>query len=361
MSLRNGLILACCLSLMACADKPVEKEVEHGRLVKAVELVDDDLGSYRSYPGRVNASEKVDLAFEVEGKLIELPISEGLPVKKDALLARLDPRDFQNNVDKKQARYDLAKATFERYAQLLKTNTVAKADYDEKQALFKIAKAELSIAHKSLQDTKLTAPFEGIIATRFVENYQFIQTKQPILSLHNVSDIEVVINIPEQDVARADQIERLQDNESKGVIVGKATFAALPGHQYSVKIKEFKTTADPKTQTYRTTLIMRAPDRRIILPGMTANVKIKFTSRDEAYFYVPVTSVKIDKEGKSYVWRILPDKMSVTKVLVSAGEMSGSEIGIKDGIESGDQIVTAGGDYLLEGEKIRILTGKIGQ
>ncbi|MCD2452269.1 biotin/lipoyl-binding protein [Methylicorpusculum oleiharenae] len=49
-------------------------------------------------PGTVRASDRVDLAFQVSGPLIELPVKEGQPVKKGDLLARIDPRDYETNL-----------------------------------------------------------------------------------------------------------------------------------------------------------------------------------------------------------------------------------------------------------------------
>ena len=355
------MVLGIIFALTTCEKQEKPKAPDEGRLVKTILLSAMDQGINRSYPGRVSASQKVDLAFEVAGRLIELPVYEGKKVEKGELLAQLDSRNYENNVAQEKAKYQHAKASHERYRILLKSANISKSEYDEKLAGFRVAKANLAIAEKTLEDATLKAPFAGLVAKKYVDNFQFVQSKQPIVSVQDVSDLEIIINVPERDIAQAREIERFKIAETGKEAIGNVHFTTMPGREFPVSVKEFKAEADPRTQTYQVTLSMPAPERAIILPGMTADVPLRFVSPDSHTFRIPVHAVSTDTQGHHYLWLVDPTSMRVKKQQVKVGEMSGANILVLSGLNVGERIVVAGVAYLRAGMKVRLITGKIGK
>lgn len=355
------IALAMLLCLSGCGDKKEKTEVQKPRLVKTLVVGTTDTAAHRSYPGRVSASQTVLLSFEVPGRLIQLPIVEGQEVKKAQLLARLDPHDYQLEVDRKKARYDHARATYLRYKELLRTDAVSRSAYDEKDALYKIAKADLETAKKALRDTYVHAPFSGYVAKRFVDNYQHVQAKESIISLQDITDVEIIINIPEQTLAGTSPPDRETQKRQRNAVIGHVTFSNFPGREFPVRLKEFSTEADRETQTYKVTLIMSPPKEVIILPGMTATVTGKIVPEEKGRFRVPTDSVATDKKGQFYVWIVQEPAMTVKRRIVRLGEMSGSSVFVVNGLKEGDRIVTAGVAYLFEGMKVKPLQGRIGK
>lgn len=354
-----ALILAILLLITACGKKPPKAQPDTARLVKTMVIKSDDAGTYRVYPGRVSASQKVDLSFLVSGRLIKFPITESEEVKKDQLIAQIDPKDYEIKVAQFKAKYDHAKITYDRYKKLLPSDAISKAQYDEKKSLHDLAKANLDEAEKSLSDTYLYAPFSGFVANKYVENYQFVQSNQKIISLQDLSEIEIIIHIPEQDVARAKDVEELSADKGKKKI-GMATFASIPDRKFPVTVKEAQTEADPKTQTYKITLLMPMPEKTIILPGMTSSVRIKFSS-EKGVYSIPSHAVAVNTKGEHFVWLINMKTMKVAKQIVAVGNMSGENIKIKKGLKPGDRIVTAGVAYLENGMKVKLIEGRIGR
>jgi len=293
---------------------------------------------------------------------MELPIKEGDKVKAEQLLARINPHDFQQRVNQEKAKYDYAVVTYQRYKTLLKSDTISRAAYDEKFAQLQVAKANLATATKSLNDTHLKAPFNGYIANRFVENFEYVRAKQNILSLQNLKEIEIIIHIPEQDVSNAQHIENFDVTQGTKQTIGTVVFAAFPEDTYSVDTKEFATEADPKTQTYRATLVMSLPENKIILPGMTASVKIKFGgTSDTDVFAIPISAVSIDPEGNHFVWLVNKEENAVSKQIIELGEATENNVQAIKGLKIDNRIVTAGVTHLTNGMKIRIIKGKIGK
>lgn len=307
----------------------------------------------RKYPGKVRAGQEVDLAFEVPGSLIEKLIKRGDKVTRGQLLTRLDPRDYQNDLDAAKAEQDRAKAHLDRISIAVRTGAVSQQELSDAQATFDVAVAKVKIAAKALEDTYLRAKFAGVIANTFVENFQNVRAKEPILSLHDISSVEVEINVPEEQVALSAKY--------KGKIGYKAAFDYLPGRQFDLALKEFSTQADPKTQTFMGRLTMLAPDDVTIWPGMTVTVtpylKVPTETEGDGHL-VPVYAVPIDGLGTYYVWKVTgaDDKgvSTVRRVNVEVGELIADKVFVLTGLRQGDRIAAAGVHFLQEGQQVRV-------
>jgi len=305
------------------------------------------------------------MAFQVSGTLIKLPIKEGDQVKKGDLLAQVDPKDFQTNLRKAEGQLARAKAMIERaqsdYDRILRIRkkdpgATSQAMVNQKRAALGSAKADIKSleaavdgAKDRLSYTTLRAPFSGVIAKRYVDNFQEVRAKQSIASLQDITHIEILIDLPENVVAT---IKR----ESASVF---AEFAAVPGKQYELEKKEFATEADPRTQTFRVVLTMEAPEGVNILPGMTASVvaHAQIGEGGGEQYVIPAIAVFADEAGNSNVWVVDPDTMKVHKRKVTTGNLTGKDsIQILVGLNSGQKIATTGVAQLREGMQVRDLS-----
>jgi len=353
------------LLLCSCGKKEAEKaEVIPGRPIKLMTVGSNLTGQTRSLPGTVRATERVDLAFQVSGPLIELPVREGQRVKRGDLVARIDPRDYETSlrnakgtVARAKAAVDYAVAEYQRFVNVKATDAGAVSDsmvhlkYTAQavaQAGLQSAEAGLAAAQDQLNYTQLRAPFSGLIARRFVENYQEIAVKQPVLSLQNMTDIEVLVDVPESMMApiRATKPRMYAD------------FAADPSRQFELKIKEVALLADSLTQTFRVVLVMPAPTGIRILPGMTATVSVEFASvpTDESSIIVPAVAVWADNAGHPMVWVVDTKTMTVHRRAINTGDLTGTDsIKVTKGINPEDVIAISGVSKLQEGQVVRKL------
>ena len=120
-------------------------------------------------PGRVRAGETRDMMFEVPGRLVEFKLNRGDVVKKGAVLAKLDTRDYEADVVKAEADYESKKMSYERYTNALGRGGVSKDDVTKAEAGFKTAKAQLAVAKKALESCTLVAPYDGMVADKYPE------------------------------------------------------------------------------------------------------------------------------------------------------------------------------------------------
>lgn len=353
------------LLLISCGKKEEEKaETIAVRPIKLMTVGSDLTGQTRKLPGIVRATERVDLAFQVSGPLIELPVREGQRVKRGDLVARIDPQDYETRlrdakgtVARAKAAVDYAVAEYQRFRNVKATDAGAVSDsmvhlkYTAQavaRAGLQSAEAGLAAAQDQLNYTQLRAPFTGLIARRLVDNYQEVAVKQPILSLQNMTDIEVLVDVPESIMAP------IRTTKPRMY----ADFAADPSRQFELKIKEVALLADPLTQTFRVVLVMPAPEGMRILPGMTATVSVEFATMpaDEDNVIVPAVAVWADNAGHSMVWVVDTKTMAVHRRAVTTGDLTGTDsIKVTEGLNPDEVIAISGVSKLQEGQVVRKL------
>jgi RND family efflux transporter MFP subunit len=344
----GGLALLS-LGLLGACSGPPEVVPLPPRLVESVLLGAPEVPQIRQFPGEVRADQRAELAFRVPGPLVELPIQEGQYVQAGQLLARIDPRDFENERQWREADFIESRSLFQRVERALGSGAVSVAERDQVRARYEVAAAELALAEKTLKDTELRAPFAGRVARRLVENFQNVQVGEPILILEDISSLEVRIQLPEQDVVR------LPANVSMlGAPVGAVDFETLPGQFFPVTVKELDTRADTRTNTYRVSLSLQRPADGNILPGMSANFipSYEVVARRPVY-PLPIEALQATPDGRPYVWVLDPQGSTVTRRMVRKGQLSGSTIQVLDGLQAGDRVVTSGSTYLAEGAMVR--------
>jgi RND family efflux transporter MFP subunit len=358
----SGLQLAClaliAAMLTACGEEPVPEKIEVIRPAKLMTVSLGGSAGVLEYPGKVTATQSVELGFEVAGKIVELPISDGQAVSKGDLLGKLDDSDFVAARDAAEADRKAAESAYERAKRIFDQGAGSQAEVDKTLRDIDVARQQLITAQKALSDSSLKAPFSGWVSRRIADNFQNVQAKQAVLLLEDIGSLELDVNVPEQDFSRMTPGLTLQQRNER--IRPEIQISTLPGRRFPARLISFETNADPVTRTYLASFAFDNPDDVNVLPGMTAKVILDLpaVSSDEsgnAGLSVPATAVVTDIEGNAYVWRYQADGAQVSKVVVKIGDMSGSSIRILSGLQDGDRIAVAGAAHLKEGMKVRPL------
>lgn len=312
-----------------------------------------NLGDTRpDYPGRIKAVKVVELAFEVDGRIIDWNVEEGQRVKKGQILSRLDPRDYQAEVEAARARLRLAQAEYRRESKLFASGSGTQRDLDVATRSRDVSRAELRIAQKALEDTKLRALFDGVIARKLVTDFRNVAAREPVLLLQDESLMEVIVDLPERDLARGRDRDLTIDewNELAKPVV---ELSALPGSEFPVRLTELATAADPNTRTFRATFSMEKPEDISVLAGMTAKLIITgFATTAPDDVLVPVSAVVADSDAKPFVWLVDEASMAVSKQPVVAGAITGDRIAVTEGLAGGEAIAMSGVHLLTDGMQV---------
>ena len=306
-----------------------------------------DQASNLRFPGRVRAAQRADLAFNVAGQVIELPAEEGQHVQKGDLVARLDDANYRIQMRSSLASYNKARTDYQRVEQLWqRSQAVAKAEVDKQRTAMDVAQAEYALAKKDFDDTRLVAPFNGVVAKRYVENYSNVQDKEAIVSLQDLANLEIVINVP----------ERVVRNTPKQ-LAGFAIFADQPQELLPITLKSFSAASDSQTQSYEVVMTLEPGYTLTVLPGMSVSVvpQQDLAGMSDGLVKVPLQAIYSSADNVTGVWQVDPQTSRVSLQEVEVGEVLGTDILVHKGLEGGERIVTAGVSQLRDGMLVREL------
>lgn len=351
----GGLVLAAAVGSVFLIDiKPREdKEEPPIRPVKSMIVGEVQEMPLLYFPGVIQPDAEVDLSFEVGGRIIEFPARRGLTVSEGDLLARLDPSNYENQVRNAEADLGRAQSSLDRIAKALETGAVSEEEYSQAKAARDKAEAALSIQRKALEDTRLTARFEGVVSDTYADNFDTVSPGRPILRLQDVSTLAITIAVPEGYMRTAS--EELIEASDVHVV-----FDWLPDDVFPLTLKEFATTADPVTRTYRATFTMSKPEEVWLIPDGIGTVVIRRPLPEDVadMILVPSDAVGFTAAGEPFVWALEETENGVytaRRQIIEPGKRIRDQIVATAGLPSGTRIATAGITMLTEGRKVRLL------
>lgn len=337
-----------------CGKRETAETVDEVRPVRVATLESGGIQRKFEFPGQIQPELQASLAFEVSGRIIEMPVREGELVEEGAVLAILDARDYESKLNAARATLKEAESEQTRNRNLFNRNAGSKEELERSIRSTETARANLEISLKAFEDTRLKALFPGTIARIVVDDFQNVQAKEPVMILQATDTMEAVINIPETIWIQANRSQSLE--KATELIQPQIIMTALPDRSFPAQLTEAATTADTATRTFAVTFAFTPPEDINISSGMTA--KVTFTIPDsvdgkQTGFAVPVGAVAYSPSGEGHVWRIHPESRRVSKVVVKTGIVSGDQIEIHGALTAGDRIASSGVHSLQEGMKVK--------
>ncbi len=411
-----ALSLAACV--LAGCQPPETPSVEVVRPVKTMVVTAGENSNTRTFPGTVDASNRVQLAFQVAGLLVQFPVKEGQQVAKGELIGQLREDEFrarltalegqldqaraalrallagerpeermrrESDVRSAESRLANARADFTRNRGLIASRAVSQADFERTETAYRIAQEELESARQMLEigsiareedidakraavrglegrvveaklqldDCVLRAPYDGVIAERFVEEGQNVNAKQPIVKFQDVDEVEIAVDVPETVMAA--------NLQAADILQLHAEFSGAPGVQFPVRITEMAQRADATTRTFNVRVGMAQPEDFNILPGMTATVTLNYRRASilGERMLIPIEAVAQTSAGQSIAWT-LDEEKKVAQRPVKLGETSGGQVEVLEGLSPGERIIIAGVRFLRDGMQVRDLGNALG-
>jgi RND family efflux transporter MFP subunit len=381
-------------------------------------VVAGDDSHVRSFPGRVEASRRVELAFQVPGLLVKLPVREGQKVEQDEVIGELRQDEFkarltalqgqldqsraalaaltagerpeerlrrESQVRAAEARLANARSVAERSKNLLARGGASRQQLEADEAAYRVAEEELQAARQLLEKGEIgreediqakEAEVRGLEGRVVEANIQLRDTtlRAPYAGVIAQRFVEEGQNVQAKaPVVRLQDVEEIEivvdvpetvmaaDIQSADIVQMVAELSGAPGLQFPVRFREIAQVADPTTQTFKVRTAMQAPEGIRALPGMTATVSVTYRRARILgnRILVPISAVLKEASGEQITWVIGPDE-TVTRRSVELGGVTGGEVEIRSGLQPGDRIAVAGVTFLREGMKVRDLGDALG-
>ncbi|MGD9005244.1 MAG: efflux RND transporter periplasmic adaptor subunit, partial [Desulfobacterales bacterium] len=328
------------------------------RSIKTITVSEQPAEKIRKFPGQVAAVDSSGLSFEVGGQVDSVEVDIGDRVKKEQMLAVLDPEPYQldvdaakaelikarENVTKTKAEYERQKRIFEQGAGAQRFVEVTEFDYKAALSAVNFQIAKLDLARRNLRKTKLPSPYNGVIAWRSVEPNENVLAGQKILEINATGKMEVELAIPETTV---DQIH-IDDPVT-------VTFPTLPGESANGRISYIGGAA-VKANAFPVKVDLIDPSEKV-KPGMTAeaNLTIKDENAKTGYL-VPIQALLPSPEpDRGFAFVYDTGTSTVKKTPIRSRGTADKKVIIEEGLEAGDIIAVAGVSFLADGMEVKLL------
>jgi len=305
----------------------------------------------RSFSGTLQARYQSLLGFRVAGKIIHRGVEVGDRVTKGQILFRLDPTDYDLQLQVAQADLEAAKSQLVqieaeegRLADLRKTRSTSQSDYDLAVSLRDTARSRLqaagnreTLAKNQRQYADLVADQDGLVTRLMAEVGQVVSPGQPVGQWVHGTELEAVVSVPESMQQALSQSR------------ASVEFWSMPGVSVPCTLREISPIADPASRTYDAKFTLVDPPTGLAI-GMTANVVIYRDQEDG--FSIPMGAIA-ESQGSPIVWRIVADGR-VQAVPVEILKYGSQFATVRGSLGQGDQIISAGVQRIDPQCKVRV-------
>ena len=323
--------------LMACGGSDKKEDDVKVRNVMTVTPLNRQESSVRNFSGLVKENSTVSLSFRTAGQIQNILVKEGSHVKRGQLVATLDTKDYQLQVDAAQTRYNQLTNEVERLRQLHEGKSLAGNDYEKAVSGLEQVRIQLQNAKNQLSYTRLTAPVDGTIQKVNFEPSEMVNAGLPVMDLVDTRTMEVEINVPAEAY-------RLLANTTEA-------YCMAAGERYELRRISVLTKADANqlfTVKYALSGRLNA--------GVNVDVYIE-VGGDATVSGLSIPAHAIFEDGgKPYVWVV--EKGDVVKrhaITLNGVDSEGMAV-VGSGISSTDRVVKAGVKALHEGDKVKVIT-----
>lgn len=296
-----------------------------------------DLEDIIRITGFLLPDEEVDLSFESSGKITNIFFKEGSNVKKGQLLAKINDKPLQAELQKLEAQLPLARDRVFRQRSLLAKDAVSQEAYESVNTELDKLMADVELVKARIAQTELRAPFDGIIGLRQVSEGAYASPTVIISKLTKIMPLKVEFTVQE---AYANQIQN-------GTVLNFTVKGDDSSHRASVYAVESK--LDETALSLRARALYTNPGGRI-KPGQAATIEIILNDTQNA-IVVPSLSVKTEL-GRDIIY--VYKNGTAQQVIVEKGMRTSSDIQIVKGLNIGDTLLVSGVMQLRDGMPVTI-------
>jgi RND family efflux transporter MFP subunit len=292
--------------------------------------------------GTVEAFREADIYSESAGLVRRVSAEPGVPKKAGEALFILDDELATARQRKANAHYRQAKRDVERYKTLYSEGAVALSAYETVQLQLEEAEAEFIAATRKYSDTKVKAPFSGIVTARFVEQGELVQEGKKVAQMVDMSKVKVIIFVPEREIVKF----------VPGTILSVTSDLYL-GKVFNGKVSSVSDKAG-RDHTFRVEVVLQNSAKSVFRSGMFARVLLKGEGERQAVLVPRVALVSGIRKPELFVVR---NGKAFLKSFVAGMELQ-KYLEVLGGLSPGESVVISGQNELSDGSDVVVIDQK---
>ena len=336
-------VSAVLMMLNSCGGKKGDVSSSTVHCVMLTHAQTAGLAKEKSYSGIVKEAREINVAFKTPGQLEHVYVKEGSYVKEGQLVAELDTKDYMLALNNAQIQYDQLSREVERLKKLREGKSISVNDYDKAASGLERLAIQLQNEKNRISYCKLYAPVSGYVQKVNFDKSEMVDAGTPVISLLDNSNMDVEINVPAELYAQRDRISSITCKTN------------ISGEEVVPMRISGQTPKADGNQLYQMKLAFAKRPSKNITPGM--NVEVTVVMKEGASkesFTLPIHA--IFKSGEDdCVWVLNADSTIGKRVVKVEGLDEKGDAKVGNQLDGTEQIVKAGVDLLVEGEKVKVI------
>lgn len=290
--------------------------------------------------GSLSAINRITVSSQIPGEVKQILFKDGQSVKQGDNLIVLDDTVHQGELFAAAASLDLSKRDFERTEKLIHSNAISKQNFDKAKSDYKNKQALLKIARANLAKTKIQAPFNGVLEDKQISIGDFVQAGQALITLTDLDHLKVDYTVPEKYLAKLKVGQKVE-----------LTTNAYPGEVFVGKVNFKSHNIDPGNRSIRIQAII-SNDQHKLLPGLFVTVN-HHLGQTEA-LTIPTESLQTRIDGE-HVYIIADGKAK--DVAISVGQHINDRIQVLTGLDLNSEVIIQGQQKISDGSPVTTSLG----
>lgn len=332
-------LAALCLALVSCGGTDDTQYVSAPVKVKVERAAAVTKQSSENYSGTVTADNETSVSFPVAGTVKRIYAEVGQRVTQGQLLAEIDDTSIRSSYEAAAATLAQARDAHARMQQLHERGSLPEIQWVEVESKLQQAESMERIARKNLDDCRLTAPFNGVIAERAADPGQNVLPGMTVVKLATIDRVKVRISVPESEISSIKQ-----------GCEASISVPALGGETFTGRVVEKGVTANPLSHAYEVKMTVNNQHGRL-LPGMVTRVSLADSTQTS--FILPAQALLLGEKGSAFVW--VNDNGTAARRTVVCGDPTPDGITVASGLAEGDEVIVEGQHKISEGMRLEII------
>lgn len=286
----------------------------------------------KQLPGKLFPVQQSKVSFQIGGKIQNIYVDIGDKVLKDDILAELDNREITANLNQAKAKYQLASQLLDRFKDLKAQGHISIQELDKAESDFLVAQSQYDFYKVKLEQTKILAPFNGLIQSRYLDEGSVINPGLPILEIIDSEKVEAHVALPLYLIDKISMQESFTFNlngESINGVLKRLSPMSLGGSNNRLAIFEFNT---------------------FFVPGAVINLELEINEIERGT-WIPLKALSQSDGGLWSVYTVDKDN-KVSKELVEVIYYEGKNAYVSGTLSDGDLVIKGGATKVIEGQLI---------